>query len=330
MTRAKIAKNLPKGKSWKDSGRLKLAAKGIITALLVIFILRTVSAQDLVHQFHSFDWLSLVPTTLFAFMFLLLGGINNWLVMKAVSPLSLGEALKFFFISASVGMFTPAYVGEFASMTYLLKQKGVDVSKGLAVPTIDKMITLAANVILFVIGLLLYFPETGQPIFIVAGASLIVPALLLYIPASRAWSYQLIQRRFSWAASYCHACASFFVHHPLLFAANFMLSFLRAAVGGMCIWFLLRGFGLDAKILDVLFVNFVVRIVSFVPLTINGLGLLEGTAMVLFRRIDVSSELSFLAFFMARLVGLGIGLVVVLWVTWVKPRDPLLQHAAGR
>lgn len=300
--------------------KTKLLLKTAITLALLWLIFRNIATDELLTQLAIFNLWYLIPVSALIALFLILGGVNNWLVLRALAPLPLWEAIKVFLISASVGMFTPAYVGEFASMTYLLKKRGINVSEGLSVSTIDKIITLAVNSALFLIGLLLYFPDAGTSVFVLTLLALLVPALCLLAPPLRRAVYAVVQRRFSWAAAYCYSCASFFVHHPVLLMLNVVASVARAIVGALCIWYLLHGFGIDAPLVPVLFMNFVARMVTLIPLTINGLGLLEGTAMVLFKRIGIEPELSFLAFFLSRLIAMVFGAIVILFATWSKKR----------
>lgn len=298
--------------------RVKFFIKAALTAIVLLIIFTSIDLQNLLSQLNGFNWLSLIPLFILIICFLQLGAINNWLILRSLADLSLAEVSRVFFISASVGMFTPAYVGEFASMSFLLKQKGISISDGLSVPTIDKVITLVVNTMLFAIGLFLYFPETSWMIYAVCCLGLILPLIVLANKKLRNNIFALISKRFPWASSYLFSCASFFLHYPKLLILNFLVSLVRAVVGALCIWVILLGFGISPNVIPVLFVNFVVRMVTFIPLTINGLGLLEGTAMVLFKRIGIAPELSFLAFFIARLAAMVLGFFVITWVTWKK------------
>jgi glycosyltransferase 2 family protein len=287
------------------------------TAVLVLYVIQAISFDDFGQKLNQFDWMYLPIIFIIVLLFLFLGACNMYCIIRPLKNISFFRVLKIHFITVSFGMFTPSYIGEFGSATFLLHKEGLSVSEGLSVPSIDKMLTLCVNISLFLIGLWLFFPETSGIVYLIMIVAIITPLVTIFVrPVRNFVKFRIIERFFSWSTDYFTAIVQFLLNHTGYVAINLFCTLLRALLGALEIWLGIIALGISANLVPVMFVNFVARIVSYIPITVNGLGLLEGTAITLFHRINVASEVTLVAFLLPRLVGMFIGGIIVLVFLW--------------
>lgn len=280
-----------------------------------------VSFEDLRGRLVQFDYSWIPALFLTALGFLVLGACNSYLIVLTIKELSFRTMLKVFFISVSWGMYTPAFVGEIGSTAYLLRQEGFSVSQGLSVITIDKLLTIAVNTVLFVLGLWLFFPETKSLVYLFTFVGLSIPMFCVFVrPLRKFLKVAVIDKFMPWSHQYFNTMVNFLLNHPRLVLLNVLFSVLRAFLGATAIWIGLVAIGVESNLWAVAFVNFVARMVSYIPITINGLGLLEGAAMTLFQRISIDPEATLLAYLLSRLIMMVFGVVVLLNVLWRKQK----------
>ena len=308
----------------KDKRERSLAlAKILVTVVVLFFVLNLTSWAEVRKSLDAYNLHYLPVLIVLLILFLFVGALNNYLIVRSIAPLPFFKVLKMFFVAAFVGMFTPAYLGEVGSVAYMLRREGVPLSQGLSVTSIDKLVTVAVNSALCLIGLTLYFPQAPWFAWGAAALLLCAPIFLIWCPTVRGTVRRLvINRYFSWSEKYFSAVCSFFVEHPILLCLNLIGTIARAFLAAYMIWVGFLAFGIVRDPSSVIFVSFVARMVGYIPLTVNGLGLLEGTAMKLFCGIGVPEEVTLLTFLIDRGITCTLCAVGALCVLWRLGSDP--------
>ena len=308
------------GKNSKKFNRKAIvAAKVFITLAFLGYIISLISFRDMGRSLSQINLYYLALLILLFFVFILLGAINNYIIILSIARIRFVDVIKIFCMGVSVGMFTPAYIGELSTVTYLLNKRGMTLSEGLSVPGIDKFLTIIVASIFWVIGLWLYFPDIGIYIYIFIFVGLMLSLMLLFLrPLRKFVKKRIVEPFFPWAISFLDSFVSFFLNHMILLFLNILGTVLRALVGAFMIWVGLFALGVHKGVWDVIFINFVARIVSYIPVTINGLGLLESAAIKTFSRLDIAPEPIFLAFLIDRTIAVLFGLSIICFMAGKK------------
>lgn len=289
------------------------AAKILLTMAFLGYVVSLISFSEMERSLSQINLWYLIYLMFLFLLFILIGAFNTYVIILSIRAMPFSHVLKIFTIGVSVGMFTPAYVGEFGSVTFLLKEKGLTLSEGLSVPSIDKFITIIVASFLCLMGLWIYFPGTG--IFVYIGLCFVLIsslAILLIRPLRRYIKAEVIEPFFPWSLRFLHAFVSFFLNHRYLVLLNLLGTFFRAFLGAFMIWLGLYALGVQRGVLDVAFISFVARMVGYIPVTINGLGLLEGAAISAFAKMHIQPEPILLALLIDRSIAIFFGLVVIL------------------
>ena len=297
----------------KISKKIITAAKILLTLVFACYVLSLISFREVGATLSQINPLFILVLVVLFCVFILLGALNNFLIVLSMEEVPFPYVLKAFCISVSVGMFTPAYIGEFGSMTYLLRKKGFGFAQGLSVPSIDKFLTIIVATVLFVIGLWAYFPGTSMYIYLTIFSVLsLLLMCVLFRPLRKRIKSGIIEPLFPWTINYLNSFVSFFLNHAVLVCLNLMCTFARAFIGALMIWVGLFALGVDRGLWDVMFLNFVARMIGYIPITINGIGLLEGAAITTLSRLDIPPEPILLAFLIDRSIAALFGLTVIL------------------
>lgn len=305
--------------SKKFNRKTIIAAKVFITLAFLGYIISLISFKDMGRSLSQINLYYLVFLILLFFVFILLGAVNNYLIILSIARIHFVDVLKIFCMGVSVGMFTPAYIGELSTITYLLSKRGMTLGEGLSVPGIDKFLTIIVASIFWVIGLWLYFPDIGIYIYILILLGLMLSLMLLFLrPLRKLVRKKIVEPFFPWAVSFLNSFVSFFLNHMILVLLNLLGTVARALVGAFMIWVGLFALGVHRGVWDVILINFVARIVSYVPVTINGLGLLESAAIKTFSRLDIAPEPILLAFLIDRAIAALFGLSVICFMAGKK------------
>ena len=299
--------------------KLFLLAKIVITFVFLAYVLSMVSFQDIALKTRSINLYYMLFWLCLFFVFIFLGGLNVYFIILALKKLPFCKVFKMFCISLSAGMFTPAYIGELGSTAYLLHKEGIPVSQGLSVISVDKILTIAINGGLFLLGLWLYFPGMKDSVCFFILLALIFPFFCIFFrPVRIFFRIHIVERFFPVSKDYFNAIVGFFLNHMGLLLLNLLCTIIRAFIGAYMIWLGLAALGIHEDVWQVMFVNFVARMVTYLPITINGLGLLEGTAMSLFEQIGITPDATLLSFLFDRIICTLFAVFVIIVVTWRK------------
>ncbi len=127
----------------------------------VFFILRfTVSIALVVWIFSSIDWgifkdiiispkpYPLAAFVIFSLLFVFLGGMKLWVLLRTLHPMGLWHFSAYYFLTSSVGSLIPSIFGDF-TLAALMKKNQIDYHKSFSIIILDRLITLLIAVFIF-------------------------------------------------------------------------------------------------------------------------------------------------------------------------------------
>ena len=120
---------------------IKTSIKIVLSLLILIVLLYNLNLSQLISTLSNFNWMFLPFLIIIFIISLIIGGLNNHVLL-----LALNEKIKFFKVvfyyitSWAYGLIVPGKIGEF-SIIYFFKKEGVSVGKGTLVAILVKVIT---------------------------------------------------------------------------------------------------------------------------------------------------------------------------------------------
>lgn len=266
------------------SGRVRVA----ISALLLAALIAWTGPAELLESVRGLQWGWLVAAIAVNYLSLVVGAFNVVILTRAVLPSVASLAIaKAFLRSWAIGMVAP---GKFGDLTYahFLSSDDTNLAPGLAVGVVDKVVTFAVTSAIAVVGLAL-FVSTGDALWGGAFALVATAGLLVIVFSKRLRGLartRLLGKHAKRFTGFSTHVTTLLVRRRTVLALNIVLTVVRLVLMGIAIMLSFRALGVDVALIDVIVIQAVGQLVSLIPITLAGLGVRQGTSIVLFDRIS--------------------------------------------
>jgi uncharacterized membrane protein YbhN (UPF0104 family) len=268
---------------------------------IVSLILRfTVSITLVVWIFKSIDWgifkdiiISPKPYPLAAFIifslfFVFLGGLKLWVLLRTLHPMGLWRFSAYYFLTSSVGSLIPSIFGDF-TLAALMKKNQIAYHKSFFIIILDRLITLLIAVFIFTpFTLIFILPVSPLTVWAITAAALAITLLAMWLLAS---FLPIIFQRFSATRRFWKATTIFFRQELPSLWKNFLLGLFRAVISGVALFFVLMAVNLLPNLFSTICIANSLSVVTYLPISISGLGLYEGGGLIMFERIGLQREM---------------------------------------
>jgi len=197
-----------------------------------------------------------------------------------------------YFLSWCLSLFMPGRIGEFA-LIYFFKKRGASLGISSALVVMDKIIGVIVTFLIALIGIFLFFSLT-QSLKIISLLVLLIGGGIFIIFSN--FGRKLIKRFIlrKWESKFAGFSKTLFsiLKKKKIMSYNFVLSAIKWVISSFVVYTLFLALGQKVPVLMVILVTATSAIVSLIPISINGLGIRESTAVFLFTLVNVSPALS--------------------------------------
>lgn len=277
----------------KQPRKTKSLALRIVAAIVVcIVVIWVVKPRAMLNSLPSFSPIYLIPLLAVYFLFVAVGACNLWIFVKVQTKLPV-PAVPFlyrFYISSSVGAFTPGQIGELAIVPMLATMR-ISRKATMVAVLLDKLVTLVSFGSLAIIAMVHFFPSLATKsivtvALIAVGAVTVWIGGLVFLPkrteivAFNIWLVKILD--------FVNTLIRFAIVHPYAFAANVALTQIRCLLSAATVYVGLLAFGVNPeRFISLYLLMSIARISTYLPFTINGLGVLEGSAAIVLSAIGI-------------------------------------------
>lgn len=263
--------------------RILKFAVGLVILFLLLY---RVGFNDILQKLSSANFLFLLPAVLLAYLSIMLNSLNILILLRPLSvKVPYRRVLQYLSVGQSISVFLPGKLGEF-SLVYFLRKEGTDLGKGAAVFFLDKMITMAVLSLVATTGFFYFFTRHQSIKLILLIIVVAVFSLSLFFTSfGRSLVRKILHRHSVKFKGFSTQLFSYFHHHKNLIFFNVLVTFAKLLVLGFAISFLILAVGLQVPIHYVVLIKAITTIISTIPISINGLGLKETTAVVLYNKL---------------------------------------------
>jgi len=277
-------------------------------ALAYLFSAR-VGWEDFVTTLAAFEW-RLAPQILLAQIgFVALGGLSLWLLVAGQRGIGLGAVLTAYWRCVALGFLTPAAVGEL-SFAWLLRPYGLPLRDGLALITLDKLVTALAFGI-FAVPILRWSPgplvdSALQPrsVLLLLAMAALTAAVLVALSIRRLRGFTL--SALASGRAYLRSLLSLALGSPARLAGNLGLTLLRVAASALVLGWSIAAFepSHTATFTQLLVCSSTARLLALALPTPNGLGIYEVTLVELLSPRTVPAAAVLSGVLLSRAIGL--------------------------
>lgn len=226
------------------------------------------------------------------FLGIFIGAINLRMLLRTLElKINILKFFKYFLLSFSIALLTPAKIGNF-SLIYFLKKEGFGVGKTLSAFIVDKIMTLIVASLLCLIGVIIFF-GTGK-IWAILGLITMLLFCLYFVFISnigRGLIKKYILKEYSLKFKGFSKSLFRFKNHKRILLLNFTLTIIKNLFGASMIYLIFLSFNQNVSILLIYIINSVEYIISLIPVSINGLGIKESAGVFLYLSLGISSPI---------------------------------------
>ncbi|MEM6797344.1 MAG: lysylphosphatidylglycerol synthase transmembrane domain-containing protein [Acidobacteriota bacterium] len=291
--------------------RLIFALRLALTAALLALLARWIDPRAAREALASGDPRFLLALVLVRPFLILVRGLRIWHLVRVTSerPLPLASAVGWHFVSVHLGVFTPAGLGELSMAYFLRRRHRVSEEHTVAAMMLDKLITLGVLSILGLVGAILYLGIDARAWL--AGAALAGLAALWALsrgltdrdgvedpgqdagsPSKRSVGRRIILT--------LRSAGEVLARRPGAILANVAAAVLQSLLFTAQIWLCFRMFGAGVSFFGIFWISGLGRLVNLLPITLGGLGVYEGSMVLLLEQLGTTRELALAAVLIPR------------------------------
>jgi uncharacterized protein (TIRG00374 family) len=292
----------------------KRLIQGVLGTILIAIVILYSNPARLYNQLIDAPLRYLIPCFLIYYLLVTLTwGIGIYLLLRRIKPGNIRLIIESSFKLQVISVIAPGRLGDLGILYYLKDQYSAGQLS--AIFFIDKLITLGINIILSIIGIGVLF--SWDYTFIISTLLIIIFFLLIWC------LFRFPQELISWGflKNIIDRLQGFRVELRATvrdlkgITGNFLLTLVRYILTGVCMALVLLWFGENAALLEVILIQAVSQLATFIPLTTMGLGVTEVVCVSLFRNIGITSEIILAALLLSRAIHLAF--IVLIYFLWI-------------
>ena len=252
---------------------------------------------------------------------LMLGSLNFLILFKPLKVnISLWNLFRYYSLTWALSFFAPGRIGELSFIYFLKKKIALGTSSSLYI--VDKIISLFFMSFLAILGFLTFFNKIEATKWIII--TLIIFFILIFVVVSQK-SRDIIKKYFlrKYSIKFKGFSKTMFIYikkHKELLIYDIILTLIKISITSFGFYLLFIGLDTRVKFIDVLLIHNIVTIISLIPLSLNGLGIREYSAVVLFSKIGLDPITVASVYFII----LIIRYIVAVLVTFIIKKEDLM------
>jgi len=277
---------------------------GVSIIFLLVYIF---DYKEIVNAFRNIDIRFVFLVGLVIMGSTLFGAIGMYLLVSRGNEILFSRFLPVYWASWAIGLVVPGQVGDVASISLLLKRLGFEWSVILARSLVDKVITLFIMLALAIYGLI-FFAKVDQ---INSKAILWIIFWLVLVSTLFIW----VQRRFvkkinskkskilRFISRTLKEIVDTVLNYPFRVIANILITFFKITLIGSAYWFMFKALGhADISLWEVIPLVAASSLIAYLPISLNGVGTVEITGILLFSYIGLPETMVLTTFLSMRLI----------------------------
>jgi len=258
-----------------------------VSLALLILIFRTIDFGAFSGIIVSPKIWPLVFMIVFSLFFVFLGGLKLWVLYKEFNPINPWLFIGYYFLAGSIGSLAPSIFGD-VTLIGLAKRSRIPIHKSISAILMDRGITLVVALFIFTpFTLLFVLPINPGYVFLLTGAVLIV--CIGFFKLSLQFAPSLLGK-FKMTKMLWESFFLFFSHYRPVLYVNLVITSLRSVVSGITLILALMAANLNPAFWATVCISNSLSVLTHIPVSLSGLGLFEGSGLILFEAIGLNRE----------------------------------------
>lgn len=288
-------------------------AKAGLSIALIWLLIEKVGWQNMISTFSHVNFLFILVAILLQSAIFMFEAFNLYRLTHIVpSAMKYITVLKYHLLSLSISFFTPGRLGQF-SVIYLLQKEGISLGEATAMAAADKIITMVSLSLLSVIGAFTFL-SLGQALRIALFIMLVglIGFFLVLTETGRLIIKKYFLRHHAEKfTGFGKNIKSYYQNHKLIVFKNLILNLLKWCLTSLLMIVFFLSVGQAVNPWYIFAITPVTIIISFIPVSINGIGLRESAAVLLYSLVGIGAASVFSAYILSLVFNYLVASVVI-------------------
>lgn len=261
-----------------------LYLKIAVTLILAVVILKTIGIESMVASLKTAELFPLLLALLGAPLVVMVSS-RKWfeIVRHEVKGIDYRTSLISFLGGLSLGLLTPGRIGEFGKIAFVRHDR---LEKLLGIALVDRVVDLEATLLLGLASSFIFWGYTSSIIF---SAAVLSGALIIFYPGTFTPLLERITRVLPFKEKIASVMVGISTIPKSTLRLCFFYRFTASLIDILQFYLLLNAFT-KIGLLQVIIVYPVIILMNILPLTVAGIGVREGTAILTLSSFGIPPE----------------------------------------
>lgn len=291
--------------------KIKTFLKLTISLAIMFFLVYKIGFATIYETFITID-LAYLPLILIYFVFAEVVGLLNFWILCVPLGVKLKKIVKPFFVSWALSFFIPGKFGEL-SIIYFLRHE-LKMGTSAAIYLFNKFTSFCIIVLIAAIGIIFFFKEKDLIyLTVITGLVIFLFFLITLHPKSRHLIVKFIPKKYSEKfQGFSSTFFDFFKKYKKIVLLKYVLTVIKWVANTAVVYYIFIAFNQPIPYFSIFLIHAIVSTIGFIPITISGLGLKEGSAVYLFSLIGISSVITLNVYLVQLVINYIIAAVILI------------------
>jgi uncharacterized membrane protein YbhN (UPF0104 family) len=237
----------------------------------------------------------------------MLGAINLYLFVNRDNRLPFPHFLPIYWIAWAFGLVVPGQVGDIASLSVMMRRRGLSWQASLGRTLLDKSISFLLMSLFGLCGLISIFAVE----YSISLTVLLTLLSLACVGPALYWLCRSMTRRlsprayraFEFLEGLVREAGDLVRAHPTRVGLNILLTVFKISLIGAAYWCMFKSVGsAQIPLTQMILVAAASSLVAYLPISMNGLGTVEFVGVALFAQLGIADSTTLTVYFALRLL----------------------------
>ena len=283
---------------------------GIIIILVLIY---KIGISNIFEEIRNLNKLYLLPLLALYPILVYLSAINLKVLIKCYNKIiTTKELVNYYLISYSLGLLTPANIGELYIIK-LLKKHNFKSEEALMIILFDKLITLKVLAAVSIIGCIGLFKNKINIWVLLVILAFVICVGFFIISNKMKKILKVFFKRYKNNIENIYKEFNFYIKTGKKYIIlNFILTIFKWLITSIGIKYLILGFDYNIPIIIVFVITCTARLISLIPITISGIGIKELIAVGLYSQFGIPADIILSVYLIYLVLNYSVGAIVIL------------------
>ena len=293
----------------------------VLALAILIILIHKVGSEKILDTMSSANLIYPIFIIPIWIVILLLGTYNLLIFLRALKlKIHFSKLFRYYLLSWSTGLFLPGKVGELIILKFF-KNEQINYGQSSAIYFTDKIVTGFVLLLFSSMGLFLLL---GSSYLTFYGVLFLALAFIVFVSIiaskkTRNLVKKYILRKYSHLfEGFSKILISLFKDNKEVIFINLIITIIKASISAVAISLLFLSFNQPVNFFYIIIIDSLITIISFIPISFNGLGLKESSAVILYSLVGINPVITASSYILGTVLTYLMGFIIFIIIKMEK------------